>query len=68
MQDVCDGLDGKTWFRIETEGEAALESDLMGHAVENYFRQAREHAAASYAHQLGCTLSRTPACKRTCSA
>jgi hypothetical protein len=48
MQYVCDAPDGKVWFRIQTEGEAAAESDLMSHAVEKYFRQAREKAAASY--------------------
>jgi hypothetical protein len=47
MQYVCDAPP-KTWFRIETEGEAALESRAMDHAVEKYFRQAYEHAAASY--------------------
>ena len=48
MQFVCDTPDGKTWFRIETEGEAAAESDLMSHAVERHFRQARDKAAESY--------------------
>jgi hypothetical protein len=48
MQYVCDAPVGKTWFRIETEGEAALETDLMGHAVEKHYRQAREQAVASY--------------------
>lgn len=48
MQFVCDTLDGKTWFRIETEGEAAAESDAMSHAVEKHFRQARDKAAESY--------------------
>ena len=48
MQFVCDTPDGKTWFRIETEGEAAAESDLMSHAVEKHFRQARDEAAESY--------------------
>jgi hypothetical protein len=33
MQFVCDAPP-KTWFRIETEGEAALESRAMDHAVE----------------------------------
>jgi hypothetical protein len=47
MQYVCDAPP-KTWFRIETDGEAALESRAMDHAVERYFRQAYEHAAASY--------------------
>jgi len=35
MQYVCDAPKGKTWFRIETEGEAAHESRLMSHTVEN---------------------------------
>ena len=48
MQFVCDTPDGKTWFRIETEGEAAAESDLMSHAVEKHFREARDKAAESY--------------------
>lgn len=39
----------KTWFRIETLGEAALESQLMQHAVEKYFQQAFDEATASYA-------------------
>ena len=30
----------KRWFQIETEGEAARESDAMNHAVEKHFRQA----------------------------
>ena len=48
MQYVCDTPDGKTWFRIETEGEAAAESAIMNHAVEKHFRRAREKAAESY--------------------
>ena len=48
MRYVCDALNGKTWFRIETEAEAAAESDLMSHAVEKHFRQARERAAERY--------------------
>src|SRR3712207_3603049 len=48
MQYICDAPGSKTWFQIETEGEAALESDAMGHAVEKYFRQAWESAAQSY--------------------
>jgi hypothetical protein len=47
MQFVCDAPP-KTWFRIETEGEAALESRAMDHAVEKYFRQAKEQAARTY--------------------
>jgi hypothetical protein len=42
MKYVCDAPDGKTWFRIETEGEAAHESRLMSHTVEKYFRRERE--------------------------
>ena len=48
MQYVCDAPGSKSWFRIETEGEAALESDVMGHAVEKYFRLAWEAAEKSY--------------------
>lgn len=47
MQYVCDAPPN-TWFRIETEGEAALESRAMDHAVEKYFRQAYQQAAESY--------------------
>jgi hypothetical protein len=48
MQFVCDAPDGKTWFRMETEAEAARESEEMKHAVEKYFRREREKAAANY--------------------
>jgi hypothetical protein len=48
MQYVCDGPALKTWFRIETEAEAGLESRIMQHAVEKYFRQAHEQAAKTY--------------------
>ncbi len=44
MQYVCDAPKGKTWFRIETEGEAAHESRLMRHTVEKYFCREREKA------------------------
>ena len=47
MQFVCEAPPF-TWFRIETEGEAHLESQAMSHAVERYFRQAHEQAAKSY--------------------
>jgi hypothetical protein len=47
MQYVCDAPP-KTWFRIETEGEATLESRAMDHAVEKYFRQAYEQAVECY--------------------
>ncbi len=48
MQYICDAPGAKTWFRIETEGEAARESDAMNHAVEKHFRQAWEATARSY--------------------
>lgn len=47
MQYVCDA-GSKTWFRFETEAEAALESRAMNHAVERYFKQARDEAASTY--------------------
>ena len=53
MRFVCDAPDGKTWFQIETEGEAARESDLMNHAVEKHFRQAREHGTTTYVPPSG---------------
>lgn len=48
MQYVCDAPGNRTWFRLETEAEAATESDLMQHAVEKYFRKERERAVQSY--------------------
>ncbi|MGI9522523.1 MAG: hypothetical protein ACR2PG_12835 [Hyphomicrobiaceae bacterium] len=47
MQFVCDAAP-YTWFRIETEGEAARESQDMKHAVERYFKQALQEASESY--------------------
>ena len=47
MQFVCEAPP-KTWFRIETEGEAALESRAMNHAVEKYFKQAYQQATKAY--------------------
>ncbi len=48
MQYVCDAPNGKTWFRIEAEGEAAAESDTAKHAVEKYFRREKDKAIQSY--------------------
>jgi hypothetical protein len=48
MKYICDAPGGKTWFRIETEGEAALESDAMNHAVEKYFRSEMQKAKDTY--------------------
>lgn len=47
MQFVCDGPNG-TWFRMETEGEAIQESQLMAHSVEKYFKQEAENAAKCF--------------------
>jgi hypothetical protein len=48
MRYVCDASGGKTWFRVETEAEAAAESDIMRHAVEKYFRKEQDKAAQSF--------------------
>lgn len=48
MKYVCDAPGGATWFRVETEAEAAQESALMGHAVEKYFRREKERASQTY--------------------
>lgn len=48
MQFACDALKGRTWFRIETEAEAAAESRLMRHAVEKHFLTAQQRARRSY--------------------
>ena len=48
MKYICDAPGGGTWFRIETEAEAASESDLMRHAVEKFFHKEQEKAAHSY--------------------
>lgn len=52
MQYVCDAGEF-TWFRLETMGEAAMESQLMEHAVEKYFKQAHAEAVSSYAPPAG---------------
>src|ERR1700724_2320989 len=48
MRYVCDAPGGKTWFRLETEGEAADESSLMRHAVAKYFCSAKDKATLTY--------------------
>lgn len=48
MKYVCDAPGGATWFRIETEAEAATESELMRHAVEKFFRKEQEKAIQSF--------------------
>jgi hypothetical protein len=56
MQYVCDA-GAATWFRIETQAEAAQESRLMNHAVERYFREAEVKAAQSYTPPPGARVS-----------
>lgn len=48
MQFVSDAPGQKTWFRIETEAEAAQESLVMRHAVEKHFRRAYDEASQAY--------------------
>jgi hypothetical protein len=48
MRFVVDAPNGKSWFRLETEAEAAQESQMMRHAVEKYFRLEREKAVQSF--------------------
>ena len=48
MQFACDAFKGRTWFRIETEAEAAAESRLMRHAVEKHFLTAQQRARRAY--------------------
>src|SRR6202012_3788782 len=48
MRFVVDAPNGKSWFRLETEAEAAQESQMMRHAVEKYFCIEREKAKQSF--------------------
>ena len=48
MQYISDAPGRRTWFRIESEAEAAAESEIMKHAVEKYFRREREAAVRNY--------------------
>ena len=48
MKYVCDAPGGKTWFRMESEGEAVAESENMRHAVEKYFRKEQEKAVQTF--------------------
>lgn len=48
MRFVVDAPNGKSWWRLETEAEAAQESQLMRHAVEKYFCIEREKAKQSF--------------------
>lgn len=58
MEYVCDAPGGKTWFRIETEAEAAFESREMGHAVERYFQREKDKASQSYRPASGSFIER----------
>jgi hypothetical protein len=48
MKFICDAPGDRVWFRIETDAEAARESEMMSHAVEKYFRAEKEKAAQTY--------------------
>jgi hypothetical protein len=48
MKFVCDGPNGTTWFRVETEAKAERELALVEHAVAKHFRRAMDAATASY--------------------
>lgn len=58
MQFVCDAPNRAAWFRVETEGEAAIESEIMRHAVEKYFRRERDAAVKSYRPADGAFIER----------
>lgn len=58
MQFICDAPSRRTWFRIETEGEAAAESEAMHHAVEKYFRRERDAAVSSYRPSVSSYIER----------
>ena len=58
MQFICEAPGRRTWFRIETEGEAVAESEAMRHAVEKYFRREREAATKSYTPTVGAYIER----------
>lgn len=58
MQYICDAPDNKSWFRIETEAEAILESEAMHHAVEKYFRRDEAKARESYQPQSTNSIER----------
>ncbi len=48
MEYICDAPGDRTWFRLMSEGEATLESELMRHAVEKYYRREWDKAADNY--------------------
>lgn len=48
MKYICDAPDGLTWFGLETEAEAAAESELMEHAVEKHYLREMEGSKGRY--------------------
>ncbi len=48
MKYICDAPADRTWFQLQTEGEAFAESEIMGHALEKHFRREQEQAAGSH--------------------
>ena len=48
MEYICDAPGDRTWFRLVSEGEAVMESEVMRHAVEKYFRREWEKASKSF--------------------
>lgn len=48
MQFVCEASSKLTWFRLDTEAEAASESADMNHAVEKHWRQAQDAAGRAW--------------------
>jgi hypothetical protein len=45
---ICDAPRGRTWFRLETDAEAAKESIDMQHAVEKHYLREKEQATQSF--------------------
>ena len=48
MEYICDAPGDRTWFRLVSEGEAVMESEIMRHAVEKYFRREWQKASESF--------------------
>jgi len=48
MKYLGDAPDGRTWFRLETEAEAEMESAAMAHAVAKHFLRAMNAARQRY--------------------
>ena len=48
MEYVCDAPGRKTWFRIESENEALVESETMRNSIEIQYESARRDAIRKY--------------------